>query len=59
VLGRDTSVGEGATISSSVLGRECRIGRDVTLENCYLWGSVTVPLALPLTTASPEPEPCS
>ena len=40
VLGRGASVGEGTIISSSVLGRDCTIGLNVMLENCYLWLSL-------------------
>ncbi|KAL8909209.1 MAG: hypothetical protein Q9207_000383 [Kuettlingeria erythrocarpa] len=42
VVGRDTTVEEGATISNSTLGRNCHIGREAQLSGSYLWDNVTV-----------------
>lgn len=42
VLGRDTAIGEGTTISSSTLGRDCHVGRKAQISDSYLWDSVTV-----------------
>ncbi|KAL9602928.1 MAG: hypothetical protein Q9219_001453 [cf. Caloplaca sp. 3 TL-2023] len=42
VIGRHTTIGEGATISSSTLGRGCRVGRNACIEDSYLWDNVIV-----------------
>jgi translation initiation factor eIF-2B subunit epsilon len=42
VLGKDTSIGEGTTISNSIIGRRCQIGKNVTIENSYIWDDVMV-----------------
>ncbi|KAL8938552.1 MAG: hypothetical protein Q9216_003838 [Gyalolechia sp. 2 TL-2023] len=42
VLGRDTVIGQGATVRSSTLGRNCQIGRNVHIEESYLWDNVVV-----------------
>lgn len=42
VLGRDTTIGEGTTISNSTLGRNCHIGRKAQISGSYLWDNATV-----------------
>ena len=42
VLGQDTSIAEGSIISRSVLGRRCRIGKDVTIDDSYVWDDVSI-----------------
>lgn len=42
VVGSDTWIGDGTVISHSVIGTGCRIGKNVRLENAYLWENVTV-----------------
>ncbi|CCU75768.1 translation initiation factor eif-2b epsilon subunit [Blumeria hordei DH14] len=42
VLGRDTSLGDGSTISSSIIGRRCRIGNNVHIQNAYIWDDVVI-----------------
>ncbi|KAI9745965.1 MAG: hypothetical protein M1818_000646 [Claussenomyces sp. TS43310] len=42
VLGKNTSIGDGSKISSSIVGRGCQIGKNVTIEDSYIWDNVTV-----------------
>ena len=42
VLGRDTSIGGGSSISNSIIGRRCQIGKDVVIENAYIWDDVSI-----------------
>lgn len=42
VLGQETSLADGSVVGDSVLGRRCRIGKDVTIDKSYLWDDVTV-----------------
>ncbi|KAL8732917.1 MAG: hypothetical protein Q9181_003784 [Wetmoreana brouardii] len=42
VLGQDTFIGEGGTVSDTTIGRRCRIGKDVVVEGAYLWDDVVV-----------------
>lgn len=42
VVGADTSIAAGSTIINSIIGRRCRIGRNVKLEHSYLWDDVIV-----------------
>ncbi|KAL8928450.1 MAG: hypothetical protein Q9208_001683 [Pyrenodesmia sp. 3 TL-2023] len=42
VLGRDTAIGEGTTVSNSTLGRNCHVGRGAQISDSYLWDNVTV-----------------
>ena len=42
VLGQNTSLADGSVVSDSVLGRRCQIGKDVTIDNSYLWDDVVV-----------------
>lgn len=42
ILGEGTTVGEGAIVKNSVLGRRCRIGKNAVLDNVYAWDDVTV-----------------
>ncbi|PGH26578.1 hypothetical protein AJ80_01707 [Polytolypa hystricis UAMH7299] len=41
-IGQDTTIGERTVIKNSVIGRRCRIGNDVVLEDAYLWDDVAV-----------------
>ncbi|MCJ1403384.1 hypothetical protein MMC11_006607 [Xylographa trunciseda] len=42
VVGKDTSIGEGSTIGDSVLGRQCHIGNNVTIEGSYIWDNAVI-----------------
>ncbi|KAL8706205.1 MAG: hypothetical protein Q9201_000711 [Fulgogasparrea decipioides] len=42
ILGQDTIIGEGVTVSHTTIGRRCRIGKDVVVEGAYLWDDVVV-----------------
>ncbi|GME84892.1 unnamed protein product [Ambrosiozyma monospora] len=42
VIGADTFVGDGTSISGSVIGRNCHIGHDVTIENSYIWDGAVI-----------------
>ena len=41
-LGETTEIGERSVISNSILGRRCRIGNNVHIENAYLWNDVVI-----------------
>ncbi|RDW84919.1 hypothetical protein BP6252_02509 [Coleophoma cylindrospora] len=42
VLGKDTSIGDGSVVSNSIIGRRCQIGRNVNIQNSYIWDDVVV-----------------
>lgn len=42
VIGTQTSIGENAAIMSTCVGRRCKIGPDVHIEDSYLWDDVVV-----------------
>lgn len=42
VLGKDTSIGDRSVISNSIIGRRCRIGKDVTIQNAFIWDDVAI-----------------
>ena len=42
VLGKDTSIGDGSVVSNSIIGRRCQIGKNVTIQNAYIWDDVVV-----------------
>lgn len=42
ILGQDTSLADGSVVTGSVLGKRCAIGRNVTIEESYLWDNVFV-----------------
>jgi translation initiation factor eIF-2B subunit epsilon len=42
ILGQGTSVGDKTTIVKSVLGRNCKIGKNAILENTYIWDGAVV-----------------
>jgi len=42
VMGRGTTIGDGSIITGSTLGRRCKIGRNVTIEDAYVWDDVSV-----------------
>ncbi|PNF27949.1 hypothetical protein B7P43_G16441 [Cryptotermes secundus] len=42
VIAENTSVGENSHISHSVIGKNCHIGKNVTICNSYVWDNVTV-----------------
>ena len=42
IIGKETSVGDGSIISDSVLGRRCQIGRNVKIQNSYIWDDVVI-----------------
>jgi translation initiation factor eIF-2B subunit epsilon len=42
VLGKDTSIGDGSVVSNSIIGRRCHIGKNVTIQNAYIWDDVVI-----------------
>lgn len=42
VLGKDTSIGDGSTVSNSIIGRRCQIGKNVTIKDAYIWNDVVI-----------------
>lgn len=42
VVGKDTTIGEGACIADSVIGRRCKIGNNVILDGAYIWDDVVI-----------------
>lgn len=42
VLGKDTSVGDGSSISNSIIGRGCIIGKNVKIDSSYIWDNVAI-----------------
>jgi translation initiation factor eIF-2B subunit epsilon len=42
VLGKDTSIGDGSTVSNSIIGRRCQIGKNVTIKDAYIWDDVSI-----------------
>ncbi|CZR57467.1 related to GCD6-translation initiation factor eIF2b epsilon, 81 kDa subunit [Phialocephala subalpina] len=42
VLGKDTSIGDGSVISNSIIGRRCQIGKNVLINDSYIWDDVAV-----------------
>ncbi|TVY30861.1 putative translation initiation factor eIF-2B subunit epsilon [Lachnellula hyalina] len=42
VLGKGTSVGAGSVVSNSIIGRDCQIGKNVTIKDAYIWDNVSI-----------------
>jgi len=42
VIGSDTHIGDGSNVTGSTLGRRCRIGKNVTIEEAYIWDDVII-----------------
>lgn len=42
VLGKDTSIGDGSIVSNSIIGRRCHIGKNVTIQDSYIWDDVSI-----------------
>ena len=42
MVGDGTLLGSGVSISDSVIGRNCRIGDDVSLNRAYIWDNVVI-----------------
>ncbi|RKO86719.1 hypothetical protein BDK51DRAFT_45688 [Blyttiomyces helicus] len=42
VIGAGTSIGEKSRIRKSVIGRNCKIGANVTIDGAYIWDNVTI-----------------
>lgn len=42
ILGENASLSDGSVIGDSVLGRRCRIGKNVIIDKSYLWDDVVV-----------------
>lgn len=42
VVGKDTTIGDGAVVTNSVIGRRCKIGNNVVLDGAYIWDDVVV-----------------
>ncbi|KAL2134605.1 hypothetical protein VTI74DRAFT_11347 [Chaetomium olivicolor] len=41
-LGRNTTVKAGSIVSGSVIGRRCKIGKNVVIENSYIWDDTVI-----------------
>lgn len=42
IVGESTTVGAGAHVRKSVLGRRCNIGKRVSVKSAYIWDDVTI-----------------
>lgn len=42
VIGECTSIGEKSFVRHSVIGKNCKIGKDVSISNAYIWDNVTI-----------------
>lgn len=42
VIGSDTRIGDGSTITGSTIGRGCSIGKNVTIDGAYIWDDVAI-----------------
>jgi translation initiation factor eIF-2B subunit epsilon len=42
MIGAHCEIGENSIIESTVVGHECRIGANVTLKGCHLWGTAVL-----------------
>lgn len=42
VLGQDTSLADGSIVSHSVLGRRCKVGKNVIIEDSYIWDDAII-----------------
>ena len=42
VIGRESTIGEGATISNSTVGKKCQIGANAYIVDSYLWDDVWI-----------------
>lgn len=42
ILGENASLADGTIVGDSVLGRRCRIGKNVIIDSSYLWDDVVV-----------------
>uniref|UniRef100_T1JMJ8 EIF2B subunit epsilon/gamma LbH domain-containing protein n=1 Tax=Strigamia maritima TaxID=126957 RepID=T1JMJ8_STRMM len=42
VIGEGTEIGDGSTISQSVIGKNCVIGNNVTIEDTHIWNNVKI-----------------
>ncbi|UNI17417.1 translation initiation factor eIF-2B epsilon subunit, GEF [Purpureocillium takamizusanense] len=42
IIGRDTTIGSGSSISHSVIGKGCKIGADVVIKNSYIWDNAII-----------------
>ncbi|KAH6844842.1 nucleotide-diphospho-sugar transferase [Chaetomium sp. MPI-CAGE-AT-0009] len=41
-VGRGTTIKTGSTISGSTIGRRCKIGKNVKIENSYIWDDAVI-----------------
>jgi translation initiation factor eIF-2B subunit epsilon len=42
VIGQDVSIGDGSTISDSIVGRRCQIGKNVNINGAYIWDDAVI-----------------
>lgn len=42
LVGHDTNIGEGTTVTQSVIGSACQIGSQVNITNAYIWNNVVI-----------------
>ena len=42
VIGSDTRIGDGSTITGSIVGRGCNIGKNVVIDGAYIWDDVAI-----------------
>ena len=42
VIGKGTSIGDGSVVGDSVVGRRCQVGKNVTIEDSYIWDHTVI-----------------
>ena len=42
VIGRESKIGADSTIKNTTIGKKCEIGKNVLLEDCFLWDGVII-----------------
>lgn len=42
VIGRDTTIGQGSKVSNCFVGKGCKIGANVVLEDTFVWDNTTI-----------------
>ncbi|XP_078177214.1 translation initiation factor eIF2B subunit epsilon-like isoform X2 [Carex rostrata] len=41
-IGSGTTIGDNSSVSNSIIGELCTIGRNVSIDGCYIWDNVTI-----------------
>lgn len=42
VIGSDTHIGSGSSLTASAVGRRCQVGKNVVIKGAYIWDDVTI-----------------